>query len=80
MTETTDRHKALLTFQEANALEREHYRQNGIPRNTRPKYVNGHPPIGLHSTCECGGLGVLRVDLPLGHPQHGRFAECRCRR
>ena len=78
MTETTDRHKGLLTPSEANALEDEHYRREGIPRNTRPKYVNGHPPIGLHSSCECKGLGVVRVDLPLGHPHFGRLAVCRC--
>lgn len=81
MTETTHRKKGLLTAAEANALEAEHYRRNGIPRNTRPKYVNRHPPIGTFgSACqECWGLGVLRVDLPLGHPQHWRLAVCRCR-
>jgi len=28
----------------------------------------------------CGGLGYLRADLPLGHPDFGRLQICSCRR
>ena len=31
-------------------------------------------------TCEiCGGLGYVRRDLPVGHPDFGKLEICRCR-
>ena len=27
----------------------------------------------------CGGTGYLRLDVPVGHPDFGKIAECRCR-
>ena len=28
----------------------------------------------------CGGLGYLRLDVPIGHPEFGRLQECSCRK
>ncbi|MGW8226944.1 MAG: ATP-binding protein, partial [Anaerolineales bacterium] len=28
----------------------------------------------------CGGLGYLRVDVPVGHPDFGKIVDCQCRR
>jgi DNA replication protein DnaC len=28
----------------------------------------------------CGGLGYLRADVPMGHPNFGRLEVCVCRR
>ncbi|MEI7847150.1 MAG: hypothetical protein WCK35_15230, partial [Chloroflexota bacterium] len=36
--------------------------------------------IGVPGCPICGGLGYLRRDLPLGHPEFGKVSICDCRR
>ena len=90
----TDIRNGLLRPDEADRLVAEYRRRVGIPVNTWPAQKPlEHPPvppvwlaIGKEppGTCPvCGfqwGGGVQRVDLPPGHPQHGRLVACQaCR-
>ena len=44
--------------------------------NTDPKnLLPGDPDCSL-----CGGIGYLRKDVPLGHPEFGRLEICSCRK
>jgi DNA replication protein DnaC len=43
--------------------------------NASPPDLPGDPDCPI-----CGGLGYLRVDLPVGHPHFGQVQVCSCRR
>jgi DNA replication protein DnaC len=35
--------------------------------------------LGDPNCPHCGGLGYLRIDVPLGHPDFGKLQICTCR-
>ena len=90
----TDRKDNLLTPYEANQILREHRMRAGIPLNTwAEEPPTGHPVVptildelGHDQQDRCpvcrmrGGSGFLRIgDLPVNHPQFGRYVRChRC--
>lgn len=37
------------------------------------------PATPANEECHCNGTGYYRVDVPLGHPQFGKFILCSCR-
>ena len=39
-----------------------------------------HPSLGDPNCPHCGGIGYLRKDVPLGHPDFGEVFVCVCRR
>jgi hypothetical protein len=46
-----------------------------------PKGSQWMPGLPGKADCAiCKGLGWVRIDLPLGHPMHGKAFACECRR
>src|SRR5215510_1136393 len=40
---------------------------------------NAAPLLGKPDCPHCGGIGFLRLDVPVGHPKFGRLEPCICR-
>ncbi len=86
--QTTTKVNDLLGPFEANQIIRQYKLSQGIPLDAWPPPVVNNQPPRLGSAlrgrrCEvCGfepGTGVLRLDMPVGHPDFGRLVRChRC--
>ena len=48
--------------------------------STEPSVAPGQTDLFGDPECpHCGGLGYLRVDVPVGHPDFGKIVSCGCR-
>ncbi len=80
---STTRVNGLLSPFEANQIVRAYKLSQGIPLDAwPPPIVNNQPPrlgSGVRRCDACGfepGTGVLRLDMPVGHPDFGRLVQC----
>ena len=67
----------LKEIREANRLKKDKYILNW--RENLPEGSQWFPGSTGLPTCQlCNGLGWLRQDLPVGHPEFGKLVKCDC--
>ena len=53
--------------------------QDGTSKVTLPTTSNTEPEKNQEPVCPiCGGLGYIRQELPIAHPDFGKLKQCVC--